>query len=98
MLDIIMKELEKQFNEFAKCIENMCCNISVRKDANGPFILAFGIKDLHSLELRKVAENYALELWIGMCAEEEELVSKSEFTNIQDAFDCAKNWLSKDCI
>lgn len=93
-----MKDLEKQFNEFAKSIEHVCCNISVRKDHNGPFILAFGLKDLHSLELRKVAENYTLELWKGITAEEEEFVSGPKFIDIQDAFDCAKNWLSKDYV
>ncbi len=91
-----MNELEKQFNDFAKSIENICCNISVRTDENGPYILAFGLKDMHSLELRKITDNFSLELWLGMTAEEEEVVSEKEFANIQDAYECAKNWLSKD--
>lgn len=91
-----MKDIEKQFQEFAKSIENQCCNISVREDENGPFILAFGLKDTHSLELRKVAHQFVLELWIGSTAEEEQIVSEPRFTDMQEAFENAKNWLAKD--
>ncbi len=93
-----MNTLEKQLHNFSKSIENICCNISIRNDDYGPYILAFGLKDMHSFELRKVADHFALELWVGMNAEEEEVVAEQKFANIQDAFACAKNWLARDDV
>ncbi|MEQ1740445.1 MAG: hypothetical protein ABL884_11120 [Methyloglobulus sp.] len=91
-----MFTIEKQFKEFAESIKNICCNSSVRRDENGPFILAFGLKDTHSIELRNIENQWMLELWVGKTAEEEKIVSEIKFTDINAAFECAKQWLEKD--
>lgn len=97
-LNSSMDEIEKQFQEFAANVQNLCCNISIRQDSNGPFVLAFGLKDTHSIELRKVGNQFVLELWVGKTAEEEEIISESRFIDMHEAFESARNWLSKDQV
>lgn len=79
-------------------IAPICCNLSVREDENGPFILAFGVKDTHSLELRKVGKKWILELWHGKTADVEKVVGELSFSKIEDAHSKAEEWLQKDTI
>ena len=91
-----MHSIEKQFQEFAESIKNICCNISVRCDENGSYIFAIGLDDTHSIEIRNIENQFVLELWIGKTVEDEKIVSEPKFTDMNAAFQCAKKWLEKD--
>ena len=93
-----MATMKEQLDALANEIDSICCNVCVREDENGPFILAFGLKGTHSFELRKVKEKYVLELWYGKTAEEEEVVEELIFANINDVNSKAKEWLLNDAI
>ena len=93
-----MKSTQDQFQEFADRVQSICRHISVRTDENGPYVFALGLKDTHTLQLRKVGESYVLELWHGANADEEKVVDEPTFSIIGDAFSKAEEWLLKDAI
>ena len=80
----------------ADSIASICCEVSIREDENGPLVLAFGLNDTHSIELRKVGDNFVLELWQGRSAEEKIVVDKLVLSSIDDARRAAQGWLLKD--
>ncbi|PPD40139.1 MAG: hypothetical protein CTY16_18080 [Methylobacter sp.] len=91
-----MNNLEQRFIEFSSEIQDICSHISIRKNEEGLYILAFGLKRLHSIELRKVNELFVVEFWLGVIAEEEEVVEVLSFDRIETAFVATKRWLEKD--
>ena len=55
-------------------------------------------KNTHTLQLRRVAALYVVQLWHGQTYDVEKLVREPEFTDAQAAFDAAKAWLMNDAI
>ena len=86
------------FEAFTVEANTLCSYIDIRTDNNGPFIFAFGLKDTHSLQLRKLNMQYVLELWHGKNTEEEYISEEISFLNSNDAFSKAIWWLSKDAV
>jgi hypothetical protein len=93
-----MSAADAHIEELAKDLADLCCNISVRKGENGPFVLAFGLKDVHSLELHRVGDEYVLELWHGATAEVEYVAEKLHLTTPTEALKRARAWLQNDAI
>ena len=93
MNDVLIK-----IEEMAKSLKNLCSYIDVRNDENGPFIFAFGHQDTHSLQLRKIEEQFVLELWHGKNSEEEVLTSEPSYPSAEAALEKAKEWLGRDAI
>jgi hypothetical protein len=93
-----MSSPKKQFEEFACSVSNLCSHFSVREDENGPYIFALGLKETHTLQMRKVGGQYILELWHGRNAEVEKIVSEPKFSDIDAAFSRATEWLERDAI
>jgi len=93
-----MNALRATFESFASELAPLCVHISVRDDENGPYIFALGLKETHTLQMRRVAALYQVELWHGRTAEVEKVVGKPTFPNPTDAFNAAKAWLMKDAI
>jgi len=91
-----MSTVHAQITTLAHDMADLCSNISVRQDENGPFILAFGLENIHSLELRKVKDEFELELWHGATAEVEYVEDTLRFEQAGDALACARSWLRKD--
>ena len=92
-----MGNLHLRFQEFAARVDDICSHISVREDENGPYIFALGLKGIHTLQVRKIGNDYVLELWHGP-AEDEDIVAEPHFKNIGEALIKAKEWLQKDAI
>lgn len=90
------EDTRAEFKAFTVKANSLCSYIDIRTDDNGPFIFAFGLKDTHSLQLRKLKAQYVLELWYGKNAEEEYIAEEASFLNSNDAFSKAIWWLSKD--
>ena len=93
-----MKSLEEEFNEFADDVKHLCNHISVREDENGPYIFALGLKNTHTLQLRKIMNKYVVELWHGENSEVESVVEEPSYPNVESAFIKAKEWLERDAI
>ncbi len=93
-----MKNVKEHFIEFIKDVEPFCNHVSIREDENGPYIFALGLKETHTLQMRKVAKKYVLELWYGDNADVETVVEEPEYSDIDAAFARAKNWLEQDAI
>src|SRR6185503_19250652 len=93
-----MSEVDAQIEGLAKDLACLCQNISVRQDENGPFVLAFGLKDVHSLELRRVANEWVLELWHGATAEVEYVADTLHLATPTEALERARAWLQNDAI
>jgi hypothetical protein len=93
-----MPTTKDQLQAVADDIAAICCDVSLREDENGPLVLAFGLNDTHSLELRKVGDNYFLELWHGKTAEVEIVVEELTFSSIEEARRKAEEWLLKDAV
>jgi hypothetical protein len=93
-----MQMLRVQIETIARELAALCSDISVREDERGPFILAFGLKDVHSLELRRLGYRFEVELWHGSGAEEEYVEDKPQFDTAADAIERAKQWLSRDAV
>lgn len=91
-----MDDTEPKFNEFLSQVDDICSHISVRHDDNGPYVFALGLKETHTLQMRKIDAEYVLELWHGKTSDEEYVASEPSFANIHEAFSAAKEWLEKD--
>jgi hypothetical protein len=87
---------QKQFETFARSVSDLCSHISVRDDENGPYIFALGLKNTHTLQLRRIGDNYVAQLWHGQSAENETIVAEPVFSTIEVAFANAREWLLKD--
>jgi hypothetical protein len=93
-----MSDLRETFDAFASELAPLCRHISVRTDENGPYIFALGLKDTHTLQLRRVGTLYVLELWHGQTSDVERIVDEPKFSEARAAFDAAKAWLMNDAI
>jgi hypothetical protein len=91
-----MDETEEQFRAIAGDIKNLCTHVSVRRDENGPYVFALGLREIHTLQMRRIGRAYVLELWCGENAEVEKFVEEPVFSNIEAAFAKAKEWLVRD--
>jgi len=87
-----------EIEALAKGLADLCRDISVREDENGPFVLAFGLKDIHSLELRRVGDEYVLELWHGASAEDERVTELLQLKTPAETLSRARTWLQNDAI
>ena len=87
-----------QFEEFAQSVHDLCNHISVRQDEDGPYIFALGLKETHTLQLRKIADRYVIELWYGPDSDSERVIGEPEFETAAAAFEVAREWLRKDAI
>jgi hypothetical protein len=88
-----MADIRAQITEIAQRLEPLCRHISVRDDERGPFILAIADDDVHSLELWHTEGEFAVELWRGRTADEEEVVETSKFNNLVAASERSESWL-----
>lgn len=93
-----MNDIQEKFKAFVKDVEEICSHVSVRDDENGPYVFALGLKETHTLQLRKINEQYVLEMWHGKTAETERVAKDLVFSEIEEAFEKAKGWLSRDAI
>ncbi len=93
-----MNDVAIQIKEMAQALESLCSYIDIRDDVNGPFIFAFGHQDTHSLQLRRIKDQFALELWHGKNSEEEVLTSELSCPSAEIALEKAKGWLGRDAI
>jgi len=93
-----LEELEEKYLVFSDQIKDICSHVSVRDDENGPYIFALGLKETHTLQMRKIKNEFVLELWHGASSEVEEIVSEPSFSDIKEAFREAIKWLNKDAI
>lgn len=90
--------MKNKYLNYSKQVKNICSHISVREDENGPCIFALGLKETHTLQLRRIDQKFTLQLWYGSTAETEKIVSEPCFANIEEAFSEATNWLNKDTL
>jgi hypothetical protein len=88
----------EEFDDLAAGLADLCRDISVREDENGFFVLAFGLKDVHSLELRRAGGSYLLELWHGATAEDEIVAEELRLGTPAEALVRARAWLQNDAI
>ena len=95
-LNVIMSIVE-EFEYFLSEASDICSHISVREDDDGPYILALGLQEFHTLQIRHFNGVYKLELWRGT-SENESVVSEPSYDKGSDAFSCAKEWLLHDRI
>lgn len=93
-----MKSTEEEFKDFADRVRDLCVHISVREDEDGVYIFAIGLKNKHTLQLRKVKTNYIVELWHGETAETETAIDEPSYSDIDNALNKAKQWLERDAI
>ena len=93
-----MDSAEEQFRKFAAEVRDLCRHVSVRADENGPYVFALGLKDTHTLQMRRIGNAYALELWYGENSEVERIVEEPVFEDVAAAFARAKEWLQRDAI
>jgi hypothetical protein len=91
-----MSDLAALFSGFASEVSALCSHISVRSDENGPYVFALGLKETHTLQLRKQKGSFVVQLWHGKTAEEERIVGEPRFPSADRAFQAAKEWLAKD--
>jgi hypothetical protein len=91
-----MQNDREQFQSFAASVSELCSHISVRDDENGPYIFALGLKDTHTLQLRRIDDQYVLQLWHGKTAEVETIIDEPSCSSAVEAFGKAKEWLLKD--
>jgi hypothetical protein len=87
-----------QFKKFAAEVRELCTHVSVRADENGPYVFALGLKETHTLQMRKIGNAYALELWYGENSAVERIVEEPVFKDVAAAFARAKEWLQRDAI
>ncbi len=93
-----MKSVEEEFKKFTDEVNHLCTHISVREDENGPYIFALGLKNTHSLQVRKLLSDYVLELWYGENAEVESIVEEPRYRDSRSAFNRARKWLERDTL
>lgn len=91
-----MLDTESQFQKFASQVSTLCSHVSVQHDDNGPYIFALGLKETHTLQMRKINKEYVLELWYGATSDDEFVASIPSYLEINEALFAAKNWLEKD--
>ena len=81
----------------AEGMTDLCRDVSVRHDTRrGPFVLAFGLKDVHSLELRRVNDEFELELWHGATYDVEYVADTKRFKTAVDALEGAREGWRRD--
>jgi pyruvate carboxylase len=94
-----MTDVGGQIKALADGMADLCRDISVRDDKQrGPFVLAFGLKNVHSLELRKVDDHFEVELWHGATYDVEYVAGTSRFETPAEALELAREWLRKDAV
>ena len=94
-----MTDTRAQITALVDGMADICHDISVRDDKlRGPFILAFGLKNIHSLELRKVADEYELELWHGATYDVEYVSETLLLKTPGEALERARRWLQNDVV
>jgi hypothetical protein len=93
-----MTDIRTQITEIAQRLEPLCRHVSVRDDERGPFLLAIGEDEVHSLELWHANGEFALELWHGKTAEAERVVEKPKFPDAASAAKRSEMWLRSDAI
>jgi hypothetical protein len=86
-----------EIEALAKGLSDLCWHVSVREDETGPYVLAIGLNDVKSLELRGTGELYLLELWYGTTAEER-VVERLQLRTSTETTDRARAWLQSDAI
>ena len=91
-----MIDLAALFKGFAGEVASLCSHVSVRNDENGPYVFALGLKETHTLQLRRREGSFVVQLWHGKTAEEERMVGEPHFPSAERAFQVAKEWLAKD--
>lgn len=89
--------LKQKYIDFANQVLEICNHISVRDDEGVPYVFALGLKETHTLQLREKGNKFVLELWYGENSDVERVVSEPEFDELTEAFNVARDWLSKDC-
>ena len=94
-----MREVHAQIAALANSMADLYCDVSVRNDKmRGPFVLAFGLKNVPSLELRKVDNAYELELWHGVTYDVEFVAEKMLLKTYDEALERARRWLQNDAV
>jgi hypothetical protein len=94
-----MSDVRAQMTALAEGMADLCQDISVRDDKErGPFVLAFGLKNVHSLELRKVEDEFELELWHGSTYDVEYVADTMRFKTSTEALERAREWLHNDAV
>src|SRR5262245_37912670 len=91
-------DVRAEIEALAEGLSDLCGNYSVRDDENGPFVLAFGLRDVHSLELRWVGDEYQVELWHGATAAVERLIELVQVKTRDEAISRARAWLRNDAV
>jgi hypothetical protein len=86
---------ESWLTEITEQLRDLCSHVSVRRDESGPFLIALGRRQLHTLNLRIAEGRLRLELWRGPC-DSEELVRVELYDSPEDAGTGAKSWLRHD--
>jgi hypothetical protein len=81
--------------EFSRRVDHICSLVSLRRDENGPYVFALGLKGIHTLQLRRLENQYAVELWHGN-ADDEFIANQSYFSSAIEAFNAAEEWLQLD--
>ena len=89
-------KIETQYNTFIEDVKDICSHISLRHSESGDYIFALGLKETHTLQMRKVKEKFVLELWHGANSDIETVISEPIFEDIELAFKEARMWLEKD--
>lgn len=90
--------LKDKYIDFSHRISDICSHISVRNDEGGAYIFALGLKETHTLQLRKIEDSFVVELWYGENSDVERVVGEPEFQDIDSAFKTAEEWLGRDNI
>lgn len=94
-----MSDVRTQISALADGMADLCQDISVRDDKQrGPFVLAFGLKNVHSLELRKVEDGFELELWHGATYDVEFVADTLRLKTPGEALERARGWLKNDAV
>ena len=94
-----MSDVRAQITALADGMADLCRDISVRDDKQrGPFVLAFGLKNVHSLELRKVEDEFELELWHGATYDLEYVADTLRCKTPVEALERARGWLHNDAV
>ena len=93
-----MSDVRDTLRAFAAKLGPICSHISVRSDEDGSYIFALGLKETHTLQMRRLADLYVVQLWHGKTWEVERVVGEPKFSDPGAAFDEAKAWLMKDAV
>jgi hypothetical protein len=94
-----MNGVHAEITLLAEAMADLCQDVSVREDEKrGPFVLAFGLRNVHSLELRKIGDEFELELWHGATYDVEYVADTLRFQRSADALKRARAWLHNDAV